>query len=187
MLAFKSLDRDGNGTLTKDEVMQGYVKVFGQPTADIEKEVERLFHAVDSNKSGNIDFSEFLVAAAAEYKNLSKKRVEQTFKLFDQDSDGYIDRKELTHVLGALEMNDEDWREMIADIDKDGDGKVDESDDRSRYRSSRISCAVRSSQPLKLIILVLTLAALLLRTLLLRSAVLDALAHLWILCFASFR
>lgn len=124
LTAFKALDTDGNGTLTREEMKQGYHKVFGIPVSEVDAQVERIFDAVDSNKSGTIDFSEFLVAAATEYRNLSKKRIEQTFKIFDQNSDGFIDRKELANVLGAAEIKDEDWRLLIADVDKDGDGKV---------------------------------------------------------------
>jgi calcium-dependent protein kinase len=123
MQTFKAIDKDNNGRLTREEMIQGYTKIFGA-THDVEAEVERIFEQVDSNKSGEIDFSEFLVASAAEYKNVSKKKVEQTFKMFDQDGDGFIDRKELANVLGMLEMRDDEWRTMIADIDKDGDGKV---------------------------------------------------------------
>lgn len=121
---FKALDKDNNGRLTKEELMAGYAKVFGASPQEVEAEVNRIFEQIDSNKSGEIDFSEFLVATANEYKNVSKKRVEQTFKIFDQDGDGFIDRRELASVMGALEMNDEEWRNMIKDIDKDGDGKV---------------------------------------------------------------
>ena len=122
--AFKALDKDNNGRLTMEELKQGYSKTFGLTHADIDGEIQRIFEHVDSNKSGEIDFSEFLVAAASEYKNVSKKRVEQTFKIFDQDGDNYIDKQELMNVLGALDMNDDDWKAIIADIDKDGDGKV---------------------------------------------------------------
>lgn len=123
MQTFKAIDKDNNGRLTREEMIQGYTKIYGA-TKDIEDEVDRIFRQVDSNKSGEIDFSEFLVAAASEYKNLSKKKIEQTFKIIDQDGDGYIDRKELAQVMGMLEMNDEEWKAMIADIDKDGDGRV---------------------------------------------------------------
>lgn len=128
MQTFKAIDKDNNGRLTKEEMIQGYQKIYGA-TQDVAAIVDRIFTMVDSNKSGEIDFSEFLVAAAAEYKNLSKKKIEQTFKIFDQDGDGFIDRKELAQVMGMLEMNDKEWREMIADIDKDGDGRVGASNE----------------------------------------------------------
>ena len=121
---FKLLDKDNNGRLTKEELMIGYAKVFGASPEQVEIEVNKIFEQIDSNKSGEIDFSEFLVATANEYKNVSRKRVEQTFKIFDQDGDGFIDRKELTNVMGAFEINDEEWRAMIKDIDRDEDGKV---------------------------------------------------------------
>lgn len=123
MATFKALDKDGNGILTREEMKLGYAKVFGQ-IQDVDAEVARIFKMIDTNNSGEIDFSEFLVAAAAEYKEMSKKRIEQTFRLFDLDGNGYIDRKELLQVLGAIEMTDEEWKNLIDDVDKDRDGKI---------------------------------------------------------------
>lgn len=123
MATFKALDKDGNGILTREELKAGYAKVFGH-SQDVDGEVNRIFKQIDTNNSGEIDFSEFLVAAAAEYKEMSKKRIEQTFRLFDLDGNGYIDRKELLQVLGAIEMSDEEWKHLIDDVDKDRDGKI---------------------------------------------------------------
>lgn len=176
MQTFKAIDRDNNGRLTKEEMIQGYTKIFGA-TTDVEAEVQKIFEQVDSNKSGEIDFSEFLVAAAAEYKNVSKKKVEQTFKIFDQDGDGYIDNKELANVLGMLELKDEEWRAMIADIDKDGDGRV-----KSPYEDihSRVYGTPHNKSLSKHI--ELSFATLLLSTRLILLLRIDALTPVFVFC-----
>ena len=79
---FKALDTDGNGRLSKQELIDGYEKVFGE-AADIEK-VETIFAAVDTDNSGEIDYHEFLVASMNETKIMSDKNLKETFRLMDK-------------------------------------------------------------------------------------------------------
>lgn len=76
------LDKDGNGTLTSDELRAGYLQIF--PHKNAENEVERIIGNVDANKSGRIDFTEFVVAAMNREKNLGRAKLEQVFRIFDQ-------------------------------------------------------------------------------------------------------
>lgn len=46
--------------------------------------VETVFQKVDSNNSGKISYTEFLVAATQEQQLVSKQKVELTFKMFDK-------------------------------------------------------------------------------------------------------
>jgi calcium-dependent protein kinase len=52
---FHSLDRNGDGVLSKDELVEGYKKTMGQ--AEAEEEVNKIMAQVDKNNSGEIDYS----------------------------------------------------------------------------------------------------------------------------------
>jgi calcium-dependent protein kinase len=121
---FRGLDVNGDGSLTREELRAGYLKVCGLNQEEAEQQVENIFRMVDTNHSGVIDFSEFIVAAAEEYKNLSAKKIKQAFNIFDLDGNGYIDKVELINVLGAVEIDEKEWKELIKDIDADHDGRV---------------------------------------------------------------
>jgi aminopeptidase C len=45
--------------------------------------VDEIFDLIDVNKSGKVDFSEFVAAAINQQQKLSRLRIEQSFKLFD--------------------------------------------------------------------------------------------------------
>jgi calcium-dependent protein kinase len=59
---FKQLDVNGDGKLSADEVKNGLNNHFGIQILD--NEVQNLFKNVDTDQSGYIDYTEFIVACA---------------------------------------------------------------------------------------------------------------------------
>jgi calcium-dependent protein kinase len=53
---FQSFDKDGNGLLEKEELVEGYTELLGSKEAAI-KEVDAIMIQVDFNQNGNIDYT----------------------------------------------------------------------------------------------------------------------------------
>lgn len=70
---FKLLDKNGDGKLSKAEVKAGFDKHFGQAMSD--DQVDELFANVDMDKSGFIDFSEFIVGCTSEKNIYNEKKI----------------------------------------------------------------------------------------------------------------
>jgi len=81
---FKQLDLNGDGLLSKDELVKGYNNVFMSQMTD--GEVEKIFDRIDVNKNGSIDYSEFIAASLDRDKMLSKDRLSKVFNIFDKVS-----------------------------------------------------------------------------------------------------
>jgi len=120
---FQSLDKDGNGVLSRSELIEGYIKVFKDKAA-AEQEVNKIIAQVDINNSGEIDFTEFIIAASNTEKFLSKEKLDQAFKLFDLDGDGFITRQEIAAVMGGITIDDEQWKLLVQECDTNGDGQI---------------------------------------------------------------
>ena len=60
---------------------------------------------MDINKSGRIDYTEFIAATLDEKTNLKEQRLYEEFKNFDKDGSGKITSVELMKIL-KLEDND---------------------------------------------------------------------------------
>ena len=81
---FKAIDKNGDGKLSKEEILEGYDKFFGK-TMDKE-DVLKMFEAVDIDNSGFIDYSEFVVASMNEKQLLTDEKLLSAFKMFDKVS-----------------------------------------------------------------------------------------------------
>lgn len=82
METFKALDKNGDGTLSREEILEGYRQTMGEEEA--EAEVNRIMAMVDLDKSGEIDYSEFIAATLDRKEMMSKDRLEQAFNMFDK-------------------------------------------------------------------------------------------------------
>ena len=71
---FKAIDKNGDGKLSKQEITEGYDKIFGK-TLD-KNDIEKMFDAVDSDRSGYIDYSEFVIAAMNEKQLLTNEKLQ---------------------------------------------------------------------------------------------------------------
>jgi calcium-dependent protein kinase len=90
-----------------------------------EQVVQELFNNMDANGSGKVDFSEFIAAAMDKQKLLSRLKIEQSFKLFDLDGNGFITKSEIQELFGQGGIINQDlWNEILFECDKNGDGMV---------------------------------------------------------------
>jgi Ca2+-binding EF-hand superfamily protein len=85
---FKAFDTNGDGKLSIEEVKVGYLEHYGKVMSD--EEVVTMFNAVDSDRSGFIDYSEFVVAAMQQRQVTSEDKLKAAFRMFDKDNSGII-------------------------------------------------------------------------------------------------
>jgi len=90
-----------------------------------EEEVDRIMKVADSDGSGEIDYSEFVVATMDKRKLLSNEKLEAAFNLFDKDGSGTISANEVKEVLGVGKNIDEKiWNDIVMEVDSNGDGEI---------------------------------------------------------------
>jgi len=122
---FKAFDKNGDGKLSMQEVKEGYLEHYGKVMSD--EEVEEMFNKVDTDKSGFIDYSEFVVAAMNENQLTSNEKLQAAFKMFDKDNSGSISADEIREVLsfgGTNPLSKEAIDAIIKQVDENGDGDI---------------------------------------------------------------
>ena len=86
-----------------------------------------MFESVDIDKSGFIDYSEFVVAAMNEKNLLTNDKLQAAFKMFDKDGSGIITADEIKEVLqfgGTNQLNTAAITAIIKQVDENGDGEI---------------------------------------------------------------
>lgn len=117
------LDKDNDGVLSRDELAQGYQKYFGEEAAEM---VDKIFAKADVDGSGEIDYSEWIVATIDKRKLLTEEKLRAAFSLFDRDGGGSISAMEVKDVLcSGQEISDEVWHRVVQEVDADGNGEID--------------------------------------------------------------
>ncbi|CAD8197119.1 unnamed protein product [Paramecium pentaurelia] len=77
---FVNLDENQDGQLTKDEILKVYSNRFDSKI-DAKLFIENIFKIADVDKSGTIDFGEFLVAITDKSGLLTEENLKTTFKM----------------------------------------------------------------------------------------------------------
>jgi len=130
--AFKKFDADGDGAISRQEVMQGASAAGLRLSSE---EVDTLFILGDKDGNGQIDFSEFaqiMIPSAPEkiaklrkcFRNRSE--VEAAFRRWDANGDGSISLGELKAGLSSsgIIFSDQEVETCFAVGDRNGDNEV---------------------------------------------------------------
>ncbi|XP_063428900.1 neo-calmodulin-like [Mytilus trossulus] len=122
--AFKLFDKDGDGTVSTNEL--GVVmRSLGQKPTD--EELHAMINEVDEDGNGEIDFDEFLSMIAKKMGDIdSEEDLIQAFRIFDTNRTGYITAQEFREVMMNLgeRLSYDEVTEMIAAADKNSSGKI---------------------------------------------------------------
>ena len=94
---FKEIDINGDGQLSKEEVLLGYEKHFGVEMT--EEQVDEMFAKIDLDGNGTIDYTEFVMATMDEQRLITVDRLKQAFELFDADKSGALSPDEIKDIL----------------------------------------------------------------------------------------
>lgn len=121
---FQLLDKDGDGKITRSELMSEYMKVMNYDEAKII--VDDVLEKLDQDQDGNIDYTEFLISCYNHQKAMSHDHLEIAFRMFDTDGSGTITVDEIRQTLQDGQIaEDEAWQMLLKEADSNGDGCID--------------------------------------------------------------
>lgn len=124
---FISLDVNGDGMLSVAELREGLEKA-GLNTI-LPADLQQIIEEVDSDRSGVIDYTEFLAATMDRRLYLQRDVCWAAFCVFDRNGDGKISPDELREVLSheGVEglLGQQTVEQIMSEIDSDGNGEID--------------------------------------------------------------
>lgn len=118
---FIAMDKNGDGHLTLEEVKEGMAKIGLDNDS-----IEELFKKMDTDGSGQIDYTEFLASTIQQKEILKEEKLAEAFRAFDKDNSGKISYAEIYQVL---KITDKEEKKKIDDtinkFDINHDGEID--------------------------------------------------------------
>merc|ERR1711934_1317076 len=122
---FNLFDKKRTGAIPIGDIGTVLRSLGQNPT---EAELAALMEEVDKDKSGTIEFEEFidLMVRTNKTHERMEEEIKNAFLTFDADGSGFITREELVETLTTMgdPVDEETINGMIAEADLDGDGKI---------------------------------------------------------------
>ena len=88
---FKAFDSNNDGTISYVELEEGIKKLHCKNISD--NDIETIFTSLDTDRSGSIDYTQFLAASLDE-------KIDELIKKIDKNGDGEIDYNEFLDMMG---------------------------------------------------------------------------------------
>lgn len=120
---FKSIDIDGNGLITKDELKMALEKQEEAGGGLEVKKMESLLEYADVDGDGQLSYQELIATIVQRKMCLKEERIWEAFCRLDLNGDGHISMDELKQVFQGEDTAH--LKELISDVDKNNDGVVD--------------------------------------------------------------
>ena len=129
-----SIDKDKNGTIEKEELIEGFEKYWNLKGNDIKDKVDIIFKNIDTDHNGYIEYEEFIRAAVNPKIFISRNYLKFAFSYFDKDGSGDISFNEVKErfMQNQENTNNELIEKLLKqnfdqiDINKDGTLSFDE-------------------------------------------------------------
>ncbi len=120
--AFQLIDENGDGRITKDELIKG-LSFYDSSIKNPKEEVDKIFHTIDMDNNGSLEFEEFARVLIDKKKLLTNDILKFCFNFFDSDRSGEITMEELKDIFGK--GNENRIVELVNEVDTDKNGMID--------------------------------------------------------------
>lgn len=121
---FAAIDKNKDGVISLQE-LTAQLKLE-MPKEAAEKQAKEIMEKIDTDGSGQVEYTEYLRIAIEEESLLSRENLRKAFYYFDKDHSQTIEKQELVYWLSEGNIIPEEIiQELMEEADLNGDGTID--------------------------------------------------------------
>lgn len=124
---FNLIDENNDGRIIKEELLSGLRKYLQISEEILVEDVNKIFHCIDADGNGYIEYEEFVRGAINKEKFLADDIIQFAFSYFDRDGSGEITSNEIKEVFCKNRHGvavDKALKQIIDEVDQNGDNKI---------------------------------------------------------------
>ena len=117
---FKKFDTNLDGQISYEEFEKSFMQYQTQNNLFVTNDIKNIFNAVDFNKNGMIDYSEFIAVCLVGRKEIVERRLLEAFSSFDKNQTGKIKKEDFIKALHIdMSLKEKGFEKNIDDITED--------------------------------------------------------------------
>lgn len=121
---FRECDLNNDGRIDAEELLLTYGKYFPGVPEDHMDRIKEFIDKVDINKSGYIEYSEFLMINNLINNDINKNMLKEVFDFFDVTKNGTIQVDDLKEIFEDIDIEEEKIQEMLKEFDQNSDQEI---------------------------------------------------------------
>jgi len=121
---FRECDINNDGKIDSNELLLSYGKYFPSAGDEQMDQINEFINKVDINKSGSIEYAEFLTVNNLIYKTINKNMLKEVFDFFDVTKNGSIQIDDLQEIFEDFHVNDFQLIKMLNEFDINKDQEI---------------------------------------------------------------
>ncbi len=124
---YLQIDYNNDGSIDENEFVMHLKEIIEKTGEKIDESyLKKVFENIDIDKSGTVEYSEFVAAGVKKELILKEENLKESFDFFDKNKNGLINLEDLRVVFMKFKgFSQEEFNSIVSDVDVDENNEID--------------------------------------------------------------
>ena len=124
---YLQIDYNNDGSIDENEFVMHLKEIIEKTGEKIDESyLKKVFENIDIDKSGTVEYSEFVAAGVKKELILKEENLKESFDFFDKNKNGLINLEDLRVVFMKFKgFSQDEFNDIVNDVDVDENNEID--------------------------------------------------------------